>query len=464
MGKQLSVKKEIHEEGLSATQVIMLGFLLAVAVGTLLLSIPFATASGEGAPFMTALFTATTSVCVTGLTLVDTFSYWSIFGQVIILLLIQLGGLGVIAFSTSIMLIIGKRVTLRNRLLLESAFNLNTLSGLVQFLLRMLKGTFIVEGIGFLCYLPVFVRKGDVIGGIWKSLFLSISAFCNAGIDLIGADSLVPYEGNVWVNIVTMALIILGGLGFIVWWDIVRVIRLARRERLPLRQMLHRLNLHSKIVLATTGILIAGGAVLVFALEYSNPATLGALPFGRKVMAAVFQSVTLRTAGFATISQSGLRDSTVLLSLILMFTGGSTSGTAGGVKTSSVALILLAAIATAKGSERVTAFRRTIPLRILRKALGVVVISFICVITATVALSVVTGGDFVDVIYETFSAIGTVGLTRDFTRTMNLGGQIIIVICMYLGRVGPISLASAFNFRHKSGGELEYPEREILVG
>jgi len=451
------------EKGLSTTQVIVLGFLLAIAVGTALLCLPWARAGEGSAPFMTALFTATTSVCVTGLVVVDTFAYWSVFGQIVILLLIQLGGLGVISFTTSIMLIIGRRVTLRDRLLLESAFNLNTLSGLVQFLLRMLKGTFIVEFVGFLCYLPVMVKQFGA-AGIWKAFFLAISAFCNAGIDIIGPDSLMPYAGNVWMNLVTMALIVLGGLGFIVWWDAIRVARMGIKEKLPVRQCLHRMNLHSKLVIVTTFILIVGGALLVLLLEYNNPATLGELPFFGKLQAALFQSVTLRTAGFVTISQKGLYGSTALICMLLMFIGGSTCGTAGGVKTNTVALLALSAAATARGSETVTAFRRTIPLQAVRRAMSVVLISLAAVFTAATALGMVGGGDFLDAVYETFSAIGTVGISRDYTRTLGTAGQLIVILCMYLGRIGPVSLAVAFSFGGKGAREMVYPAEEVPVG
>lgn len=458
----MAFDKTVRSSGLSSTEVLLLGFLAAIAVGTLLLSLPFATADGVRAPFMTALFTSASTVCVTGMTLVDTFSYWSTAGQVVILILMQLGGLGIIAFTTSVMLIVGRRVTLRGSLLLESAFSLNTLSGLVDFLKRMLHGTAVIEGAGFLCLLPVFLRR-DGAEGIFKALFLSVSAFCNAGLDTIGGDSLTEFAGNVWVNAVIMALVVIGGLGFIVWWDVLRAVREGIRDRLPLSRCVGRLSLHSKLVLSVSGILIAGGALLILAFEFNNPETLGSMPFFGKLQAALFQSVTLRTAGFYTFPQEGLRGATIILSIALMFTGGSTCSTAGGVSTTAVAIIALLAVSAARGVERTTVFRRTIPQSIVRKALGVVIVSVFALLTAMAALSIASGGDFADVIFEASSAISTTGMTRGLTRTFGTGGQLILILCMYLGRVGPISLAVAFGAKHRNRS-LPYGSEDVFVG
>ncbi len=449
---------------LSTVQVIVLGFLITILAGSVILTLPVCSADGTGMPYLDALFTATTSVCVTGLVVVDTYAYFSVFGQAVILLLVQCGGLGIITFSTFVMVLIGRKVTLKDRLLLEDAFNLNTLRGLVRFLRRVIKGTLIVEGIGAVCYMFVFIPQYG-LKGIWIAVFNSVSAFCNAGMDIIGDSSLTGYVGNPWVNLVTMALIVLGGIGFIVWWDIVGVAGEVRRGTIPKGSCVKRLKLHTKIVLTTTLILIFGGAVLIFALEYRNPETLGNLPFGTKIQAALFQSVTFRTAGFATISQTGLTSGTILVGLILMLIGGSPVGTAGGVKTTTIALVFLTTLATVRGREEVTVYKRTIPPKTIRKAVSVSLVFGAVLVVMILLMTVFETGSFLDIVYETVSALGTVGLSRNYTAAMGMAGKILIIFCMYLGRIGPISMAIAFQF---GGGkrkvQIKYPTDDVTVG
>lgn len=458
------MKQEKKKRELSTTQLIALGFLTAILVGTILLMLPVSSAAGEMTSFTEALFTATTSVCVTGLVVVDTSAHWSLFGQSVILLLIQCGGLGIMSFTTFLMLLIGRNVTLKNRLLLEDAFNLNTLKGLVKFLKRVVKGTLIVEAVGAVLYCLVFIPRFGLRKGIFVSVFNAVSAFCNAGMDIIGSNSLTDYVGNPLVNFVTMLLIILGGIGFIVWWDVLRVLKMIRTGEIKAGQFFKKLSLHSKIVLMMTLILIVAGAVLVFLLEYNNPGTLGGLSFGTKIQAALFQSVTTRTAGFLTIPQQELRDSTSLICMIFMFIGGSPVGTAGGIKTTTAALLLIAAWSMVRGNQDATAFQRTIPQANVRKALAVIIISFLAMILATVVLLTFEEGAFMDIMYETISAIGTVGLTRNYTMALNEIGRYIIILLMYLGRIGPISLAIAFSFKQKQGSMVTYPKEEVTVG
>lgn len=450
--------------GLSTTQLIAAGFLTAIAVGTLLLCLPVSAANGQSTPLLDALFTATTSVCVTGLVVVDTYAHWSLFGQFVILLLIQCGGLGIISLTTGVMLIIGRKVTLKDRLLLEDAFNLDTLSGLVRFLKRVIKGTFFIEGIGALCYMFVFVPQFGLAKGIRVSVFNAVSAFCNAGMDIIGNNSLMNYVGNVPVNVITMALIILGGIGFIVWWDILRVFGLFRKKEVKFHQMLGKLSLHTKIALITTLILIVSGFLVVFTLEYHNPETLGNLPLGEKMLAALFQSVTTRTAGFASISQAGLRDATALFCVILMFIGGSPVGTAGGIKTTTIALLVVAALSLIRGNEEASVFGRSVSIKNVRKALAVTMISVMVAFTALMVLLCFQQGSFVDIGYEVFSAIGTVGLSRNFTTSLNVVSKVVIILCMYMGRIGPISMAIAFGYKKGKKSRIFYPQEEVTVG
>ena len=457
-------KQREHKWALSTTQIIVLGFLTAIIIGGFLLSLPVSSADGHSVPLLDAMFTSTTSVCVTGLVVANTYEQWSRFGQAVILLLIQCGGLGIVTFTTSFMLILGRKVTLRDRLLMQDAYNLNTLTGLVKFTKKVIFGTLIVESIGAVLYMFTFIPEFGWKEGIWISVFNSVSAFCNAGIDIIGPNSLAPYVTNVSVNLITMALIILGGIGFIVWWDILHMAGKVKRKEVPSGAFFNRLSLHTKIVMTTTLCLIGIGTLLIFILEFNNPETIGGLSFGDKIMASAFESVTARTAGFLTFSQKAMRDSSALVCMILMFIGGSPVGTAGGVKTSTFALVIIAAMSAVKGSEHGTAFRRRLHNRTMRKALAVILISFLVVMSATILLSTFCGGELTDVMFETFSAIGTAGLTRDYTASMNSIGKIIIMICMYLGRVGPISMAIIFGFKKNKYGLAEYPSEDITVG
>ena len=275
----------------------MLSFLIAILIGAVLLSLPISSADGKPTSFLDALFTATTSTCVTGLVVTPTVSSWSVFGQIIILILIQIGGLGVITIMSGLMILLHKKMGIGDRLFLQDAFNLNSLSGLVRFVKKVVTGTLIIEGIGALLYMTVFIPEFGA-KGIWISVFTSVSAFCNAGIDIIAENSLCNYVLNPIINIVTCALIILGGIGYIVWWDVLRVLKLARTKKV---KFFRDLTLHSKIAIAATLILIFVGAAFIFAFEYNNPQTMGDYTLLQKIEVSLFQSVTTRTAGFATV-------------------------------------------------------------------------------------------------------------------------------------------------------------------
>lgn len=447
---------------LTTTQIITFSFLFVILIGTLLLTTPAAAADGNATSFIDALFTATTCVCVTGLVTVTTATHWSLLGHVIILILIQIGGLGVVAMTTIFMMLLGKKISLSSRMLLGDAFNLDTLQGLVKFLRKVFMGTFIVEGIGAILYLPVFVTEYG-LKGIWYSVFHSVSAFCNAGIDLLGADSFIPYVHNVWMNIVTMMLIFMGGLGFIVWFDFLNVVRQRIHRENYGKGIFESLKLHTKIVLTMTLFLFIAGAVLYFVFEYDNPETIGNFTLGEKILASCFQSVTTRTAGFVTIPQKGLTTPSVVVTLFLMFIGGSPAGTAGGVKTTTIAVIMLAVRATVRGREDITCFGRRISDKTARKALAVVLISFLVSIAAIIAMMIFEQGEAVEQIFEIYSALGTVGISRDYTSVVGLAGKIILCICMYLGRIGPITMVLVFTMRYKQIA-VKLPEENVTVG
>lgn len=449
--------KPKKREPLSTTRIILLSFLLLILVGSGLLSLPIAAADGAAVSYIDALFTATTATCVTGLVTVTTASAWSTFGHIVILLLVQIGGLGVITVVSWLMLLINRKLSLSDNLLLQDAFNVNTLSGLAKFVKKVVLGTFVVEGVGALLYMLVLVPQFGW-RGIWFAVFNAVSAFCNAGMDIIGPNSLMDYATNPLMNGVTAALIILGGLGYIVWWDVWRVIRSHRCHGW------RYLTLHSKIVLAATAILLFGGAALILAAEQDNPATIGSMNWWDKFQCAFFQSVTTRTAGFAAIPQEGLTNAGALVSILLMFVGGSPVGTAGGIKTTTLVVLCATAYRTITGRRQIGLFQRSLSPNAIRKAVAVVGMSLTVLLTSTLLLSAAVDASLLDILYETASATATVGLTRGLTPHMNLWGKLVIIATMYFGRIGPISLAIALGTRKEEQNRVSDPVEEISVG
>mgnify|MGYP002542429241 FL=1 len=445
---------------LSTTQIILLSFLSVILIGSILLSLPVSSAGGRAVPYIDALFTATTATCVTGLVTVSTAATWSVFGQVVILLLIQIGGLGIITFMTAVMLLFNRKIGISDRLLIQDAFNLSTLSGIVAFVKKVLIGTLTVESIGACFYMTVFVPQFGA-RGIWVSVFNSVSAFCNAGMDIIGENSLCDYSGNALITLTTAALIILGGLGYIVWWDVSRVIKNRKQNG---GRFFKSLTLHSKIVLISTAFLLITGTALTLCFEYNNPLTLEGLPLTDKIQAAFFQSVTTRTAGFASLPQENLTNPTAILSLLLMFIGGSPVGTAGGIKTVTAAVLLSITVSLISGKNSVSLFGRTISKQSVYKAVAVTVMSFSVMFVSTLLLSAVTNAPALDILFETVSATATVGLSRSLTGALNLLGKLIIIFTMYFGRVGPISIAIAFGGKNPSRNIIKNPTEEISIG
>ena len=445
---------------LSTTQIILLSFLVTILAGSALLALPISSSSGEAVSYLDALFTATTSTCVTGLVTLPTVSTWSVFGQVVILFLIQIGGLGIITIMSGLMLLLNRKMGIGDRLLIQDAFNLNTMSGLAKFVKNVLFGTLIVEGIGAVLYMFVFVPEFGA-RGIWISIFNSVSAFCNAGIDIIAENGLYNYATNPLINIVTAVLIILGGLGYIVWWDVLRVVKSRSRNN---RRIFRHLTLHSKVAITVTAGLVLAGAILIFVFEYANPLTIGNLSLFDKVQVSFFQSVTTRTAGFATIPQENLTNASAAVSIILMLVGGSPVGTAGGMKTVTVAVLISSAFATVRNKNSVTLFGRRIFDGALKKAVAVVVTFITICATSTVLLMATSDVSALDAVYETVSATATVGLSRNLTATLNPFGKIIIMMTMYFGRVGPISLAVALGSKNENQNVISEPTEDISVG
>ena len=449
---------------LSSAQIIPIGFLFLIAVGTGLLSFPFATASGTRAPFLTALFTSTTSVCVTGLVVVDTFSYWSLFGKIVILALIQMGGLGIVAVSSTLFMLLKRSFTIRDRAMLRDSFDLDSLHGVLPFLRNVILGVLIIEGVGAVLYAIAFIPRFGFFRGLWYSVFHSISAFCNAGLDLIGPESFLPFHDSAYILTVTMLLIVLGGLGYIVWFDSFTTAKESIRRRFGVRWFFRHLNEHTKLVLLVSAALIVSGAIITLLLEMNNSETLGALPWGQKILNATFQSVTYRTAGFASIPQGALSDGSVLFGCIWMFIGGSPMGTAGGIKTVTIVVLLLSAVSYVNGRADTVVFRRSITHDLVKKAAAILFFSLFLSLLSSVLLIAVDGVPLSDAIYEVFSATGTVGLSRGLTPHLTAFGRVLIILCMYLGRIGPISLALFFHTDLSGGQNIRYAQGRYYVG
>ncbi len=448
----------------TSVQFIPLSFFLAVAVGTLLLMLPCATLSPGGAGFMTALFTATSSVCVTGLAVVNILGFWSLCGQIIILVLIQIGGLGIITVISMLMLLVQRKFSLHERLLLQDALNLNTNLGVLEILVKIIRASFLVEILGAILYAVDFVPRFGWKKGLWCSFFNSVSAFCNAGMDILGTSSLEEYRDNPYVLCVTMFLIVMGSLGYVVWFDISSNVRNGLRKKFSPVQVLKRFSEHTKLVLFLTAFLILFGAVMIFIAEFDNPATLGSMKFRDKLVNSFFQSITLRTAGFSTFSQKGLSDFSCVVAYILMFIGGSPIGTAGGIKTVTFFLAMLYIYAFIRGNSKTVVFKRNVDDGLMRKASVICFVSMFTVIAMMLLLLATNKVGIVDALYETISACATVGLTRDLTPSLNVAGKIIIVFSMYLGRIGPISLAVFFAKRRQKEEKIQYSNGNFYVG
>lgn len=451
---------------LNTAQIITLGFAGVIFVGGIILWLPICSASGQFTSFTDAMFTATTCVCVTGLVTVTTAVHWSGFGKAVILILIQIGGIGVVSLTSIIFIKLNKKISMRNRRMIQEAYNLDQMSGLVRVVKRVISCVFGAEAIGAVLYSFRFIPQFGFREGIIQSVFTSVSAFCNAGIDILGEYSLAPYVSDPLVNLTTMGLIITAGLGFIVWWDVADKIKKIFTGRLSYKRFFRSLRLHSKLVLVTTAVLLAGGTVLIFLFEYGNTKTIGSMSLPGKIMAAVFQSVTTRTAGFFTIDQAALSNATVILCLFLMFVGGSPMGTAGGIKTTSLAVMGLSISANLRGKRDVESHYRKIRENYIRSAVVVTGIGFAVLLLMSLLLAAAMPQvSLTDILYETTSAIGTVGLSRGLTANLSGIGKWIVILTMYLGRIGPLTLGTAVVIRSRKRSESAHlAEEDIMIG
>ena len=435
---------------LSSFQIIILGFAGVILLGALLLMLPISTTGGNVTPFNETLFTATSAVCVTGLVVQDTGSYWSTFGQAVILALIQIGGLGVVTVAASFALLSGRKISLMQRSTMQDAISAPKVGGIVRLTRFILRGTFLIELLGALAVLPVFCR--DYGGrGVWMAIFHSISAFCNAGFDILGTESnrypsLTGYADSPVINITIMLLIVIGGIGFLTWDDIFEN-----------KWRFHRYRMQSKVILVTTGLLIFLPAVFFFFSDFS------ALPSGNRLLASFFQSVTPRTAGFNTVNLSTMSGASQGVIILLMLIGGSPGSTAGGMKTTTLAVLLANAVATFRQRDNAQFFKRRIDCNTVKTASTILTMYLTLFFGGGIFISVYEHLPLSDCLYETSSAVGTVGLTLGITPQLHIPSQIVLIILMYLGRVGGLTLIYA-TLSGKKAGNAKLPQEKITVG
>lgn len=441
------IKKKVI---LSPTQILVVGYIIVITIGTLLLNLPMATVPGSETTIMDALFTATSATAVTGLIVVNTAAHWTVFGKVIIMLLIQIGGFGFMTTSTLVMLILGKRISLKERLIIQEELNADSLSGLIRLVRYVILMTLGVEAVGaillFFRFLPIMPPQRAAFFG----LFHSISAFNNAGFDLFG-NSLENFTGDWYIVLVITGLFLIGGIGFAVIAEVYN----GRKFK--------KFSLHTKVVLTISLLLTIIGTLVIFTVEYNNPATLGDLNFSGKVAAAYFQGVTPRTAGFNTVPIGDMTSAGQFFTNLLMFIGASPGSTGGGVKTTTFGTLFFVLWALMRGRDDVVIFGRRLSHRTIFKALAVVMIGVLLIFAVTMALTITEKFDFLDVFFETVSAFGTVGLSTGITGGLSPIGRLLIIITMFVGRVGPMTLATAIGEERKKNF-VRYPEEKLMIG
>lgn len=441
---------------LSATQIIAIGFAAIILLGAGLLCLPAASRSGVSCGFFPALFTATSATCVTGLVLFDTYTQWSPFGQAVIITLIEIGGLGFMSAASTFVFLLRRKVGLRQRMVIAQALNLNDMDGVVKIQKLVITGSLSIQGIGalilFLRFLPGFGFRRALAWGV----FHSISAFCNAGFDLFGyiapGQSLILFNDDPIICLTLMALVTVGGLGFLVWEELARV------------RSFKKFSVYTKLVLIMTVSVLVIGTMVISILEWNNPATIGNMPVWQKIMNAFFQTGTLRTAGFVTVDQMALRDATKAFAILIMLIGGSSGSTAGGLKTVTVLVLLLFIWAKARGKESVHVFKRNIPGA---KAVDAMTITFITVMLSVVGgmlICTVAPVSFLDSWYEAVSAICTVGLTAAGTASLGMAAQSVLIAFMYFGRVGILTLSLGFLMGNKAKDRFQYADTNLLIG
>lgn len=466
--KDIVLARRKHSGRLSAPKKVSLSFLAVIIIGAIVLSLPFSNKK-EAASFLDNLFIATSAVCVTGLSPLTVVDQYNLFGQTVLIILVQIGGLGFLTFLYLFLFLARQRITLSRKLVFTEALNQNSLSMLPRLLKTIFIYTVSIETIGVIFFSMFFIPRLGALKGLYYGIWHSISAFCNAGFDLCGSTSLVAYNTNQIINFIVPFEIIMGGLGFIVVLDIHdKYIKEKRRSSsFSWRHLFGSFALHTKIVLMMTVSLVVIGTLLFFIMEFNNPATIGKMNLVDKLVVSFFQSVTTRTAGFSTVDMYSLNRITKILMCSLMFIGGSPASTAGGIKTVTFALVLLLMRTTYRGIEETTVFQRRIKKRTLVRAFSIFFLGLmLCIISSSIMLITEPKQDYLNILMEVFSAFGTVGLSASVTPALSIVGKCVDIILMYAGRIGPISLMILFTKRShdKNTKEFKYPDEDVLVG
>lgn len=462
------LKKRREHRTMRPTRQIALSFLAVILIGSLILSLPICN-NGTPATYLNNLFIATSATCVTGLVPVVTSEQFNLGGQLIIILLIQIGGLGFLTFLNLLLMMIKKKISLTNKIVLQEALNQPSLNAIPKFVKNVIKYTFVVEGIGAFLLSFVFIPDFGFFKGIYFAIFHAISAFCNAGFDVIGSNSLIGYQTNLIINLVIPGLIIMGGLGFIVWFDIAEKIKKEyhKPSKFNWRYIFKSFSLHTKLVLIMTIILLLVGMIIFYLCEFYNPDTLGKLSFFDQLQVSYFQSATLRTAGFASVDIASLYPYTKFMMCIFMFIGGSPAGTAGGIKTVTFAISILMVYNIYHGRKEVTVFAKRIPKRLIIRSFAVITIGMSIALMSIFILSISENAPFIDIMFEAISAFATVGLSAALTPSLTVIGKIIIIILMYIGRIGPITLIISFarkSYINAGKKEIKYTDGNVLLG
>lgn len=466
---KVSTLKMHHEHHpMRPTRQIAISFLAVILIGSVLLMLPICNNTTPTA-YLNNLFIATSATCVTGLVPVVTSEQFNILGQIVIIILIQIGGLGFLTFLNLLLIMVKKKISLTNKLVLQEALNQPSLNDLPKFVKNVIKYTFIVEGLGAIILAFVFIPDFGIVKGIYYSIFHSISAFCNAGFDVLGSSSLIGYQTNIIISIVIPGLIIMGGLGFIVWFDIAQAVKKEynKPSKFSWIHLFKSFSLHTKIVLIVTFILLFMGTILFYLCEFYNPDTLGKLGFFDQLQVSFFQSTTLRTAGFASVDIASLYPYTKFMMCIFMFIGGSPAGTAGGIKTVTFAISILMVYNIYHGRKEVAVFARRIPKRLIIRSFAIITIGVSLALTSIFILSISEDAPFVDIMFEAISAFGTVGLSASLTPSLTVIGKIIIMILMFIGRIGPITMIISFarkSYINAGKKEVRYTDGNILLG
>jgi len=443
-------------KNLKPSRIIALSFLGIIIIGTILLTLPLSSREGNTTDLLTALFTATSATCVTGITLVDTYEYWSLLGQVIILVLIQIGGLGFMSFISVFYFLLNRRVRLRERLVIMESMNLSSVEGVVGLVRHVLIGTLIFESVGAVILSFCFIPEFGMADGIWRGVFHSISAFCNAGFDIMGKhnlfSALVTYMDNPVILITLAVLIIVGSTGFYVWEDVIT------------NRKFKRLHLNTKLVIIMTGVLIVLGTLMYLVFERANPNSIGNMSLGKKLILSLFQSVSTRTTGFDVIGQSTLTEDTKVLSMLLMFIGGSSGSTAGGIKTVTIGILVISVITNMRGKKDIVLFERKIPHTQVINAMTLFFFSMMIVLFGGIFISTTNNMNFINSLFESVATYSTAGMTTGLVKMVNPASKLLMVFFMFFGKIGILSFSIAFMTKSRKSLNYTYPVENVIIG